>query len=198
MNEGLPEPVRRDAWRVSHDEREAVVERLNTAAAEGRLDLSELDARLELAFNAKTYADLAPLTADLPPDVPVNQEPLVLKGGMHGVTRSGRWDVPGRILVYGGMGAVKLDFTETECRLPEIQIEAEGQMGGITIIIPDGWAAETSRMEGGLGGFKDKTTPQRLPRTPLIRLSGTGGAGGVVIRHPNSWERRKQRRLQGR
>ncbi|MEV1001389.1 DUF1707 domain-containing protein [Nonomuraea sp. NPDC050202] len=197
MNAGLPEPVRRDEWRVSHDEREAVVERLNTAAAEGRIDLGELDTRLELALSAKTYADLAPLTADLPPDVPVNQEPLVVKGGMNGATRSGRWDVPGRITVYGGMGAVKLDFTQAECRLPEVRIEAQGQMGGITIIIPDGWAAETSRMDGGMGGFTDKTTPQRLPRTPLIRLTGSGGAGGVVIRHPNTWERRKQRRLQG-
>lgn len=174
-----------------------MVERLNTAAVEGRIDLDELDARLDLALNAKTYADLARLTADLPPDVPVNQEPLVLKGGMHGVTRSGRWEVPGHIIIHGGMGAAKLDFTQVECRLPEIRIEAEGQMGGITIIIPDGWAADTSRMDGGLGGFKDKTTSQRLPRTPLVRLSGTGGAGGVVIRHRNAWERRKQRRLHG-
>ncbi|MEV0830438.1 DUF1707 SHOCT-like domain-containing protein [Nonomuraea rubra] len=198
MTAGLPEPVRHGDLRVSHDEREAVVERLNTAAAEGRIDLGELDVRLELALNAKTYADLAPLTADLPPDVPLNQEPLVLKGGMHGESRTGRWEVPGRITVYGGMGSVKLDFTQTDCRLPEIQIEAQGQMGGITIIIPDGWAAETSRMDSGLGGFTNKTTPQRLPRTPLVRLTGSGGAGGVVIRHPNSWERRKQRRLQER
>ncbi|MEV0613477.1 DUF1707 domain-containing protein [Nonomuraea sp. NPDC050404] len=198
MTAGHPEPVRRDEWRVSHDEREAVVERLNMAAAEGRIDLSELDVRLGLALNAKTYADLARLTADLPPDVPADQEPLLLKGGMNGVTRSGRWEVPGRITVYGGMGSAKLDFTQTECRLPEIQIEADGQLGGITIIIPDGWAADTFRMDGGLGGFTDKTTPQRLPRTPLIRLTGTGGAGGVVIRHLNNWERRKKRRLQGR
>lgn len=197
MTAGPPQPVGRDEWRVSHDEREAVVERLNTAAVEGRIDLDELDARLDLALNAKTYADLARLTADLPPDVPVNQEPLILKGGMHGVTRSGRWEVPGHIIIHGGMGAAKLDFTQVECRLPEIRIEAEGQMGGITIIIPDGWAADTSRMDGGLGGFKDKTTSQRLPRTPLVRLSGTGGAGGVVIRHRNAWERRKQRRLHG-
>ncbi|MEV4475194.1 DUF1707 domain-containing protein [Nonomuraea salmonea] len=198
MTSGPPEPVRRADWRVSHDEREAVVERLNNAAAEGRIDLEELDVRLSAALNAKTYGDLERLTADLPPEVPVDQEPLVLKGGMHGVTRTGRWDVPGRIIVYGGMGAAKLDFTQTECRLPEIQIEVHGEMAGVTIVIPDGWIAETSRMNPGLGGFRDKTTPDRLPRTPLIRLAGSGGAGGVVIRHANSWERRKLRRLQER
>ncbi|GIH24212.1 hypothetical protein Aph01nite_25220 [Acrocarpospora phusangensis] len=173
-----------------------MVERLSTAAAEGRIDLSELDVRLDLALNAKTYADLAPLTADLPPEAPVNRGPLVIKGGMNGATRSGRWQVPAQITVYGGMGSAKLDFTQTECRLPEVAIEVHGQMGGVTIVIPDGWVAATADMDPGLGGFRDKTTSDRLPRTPLIRLTGTGGAAGVVIRHPNSWERRSQRRNQ--
>ena len=198
MTQGYPEPVRRDQWRVSHDEREAVVERLNNAAAEGRIDLDELDVRLSKALTAKTYADLDALTADLPPEAPVSQEPLVLSGGMHGETRTGRWDVPPRIIAYGGMGSVKLDFTQVECRLPEIAIEAQGEMGGVTIVIPDGWGTETSGMSSGLGGFRDKTTPERQPRTPLVRLSGNGGAGGVVVRHPNGWERRKLRRLQER
>ncbi|GAA0380685.1 hypothetical protein Acor_02290 [Acrocarpospora corrugata] len=198
MTAGLPEPVRRNELRVSHDERDAVVERLTAAAAEGRIDLSELDVRLDLALNARTYADLAPLTADLPPEFAADPvQPLVLDGGLTGATRTGRWRVPARITVSGGMGSAKLDFTQTECRLPEIEIEAHGQMGSVTIIIPDGWVAETTAMEPGLGGFWDKTTSDRLPRTPLIRLTGTGGAGGVVIRHPNSWERRTQRRKQG-
>lgn len=187
-----PTPFRPDRIRVSHDEREAVVERLNTAAAEGRLDFAELEARLDLALNARTYADLAPLTADLPSETPV--EPLVVKGGMSGAARTGRWRVPARITVYGGMGSVKLDFTQTQCRLPEIMLEVHGQTGGVTIIIPDGWVAETADMEPGLGGFRDKTTSERLPGTPRIRLAGDGGTGGVVIRHPNSWERRMQRR----
>ncbi|GAA2908793.1 hypothetical protein GCM10010517_75220 [Streptosporangium fragile] len=187
-----PAPFRPDQMRVSHDEREAVVERLNTAAAEGRLDFGELEVRLDLALNAKTYADLVSLTADLPPEIPV--EPLVIKGGMNGAARTGRWRVPAQITVYGGMGGVKLDFTQTQCRLPEIAIEAHGQTSGVTIIIPDGWAAETSEMNPGLGGFKDKTTSERLSGTPWIRLAGSGGTGGVVIRHPNSWERRVQRR----
>jgi hypothetical protein len=191
-----PLPSGSDQVRVSHDEREAMVERLNTAAAEGRIDFGELEARLDLALNAKTYADLERLSADLPQEVPA--EPLVLKAGINGVGRTGRWRVPARITVSGGMGGAKLDFTQAECRLPEIAIEAYGQMAGVTIIIPDGWVAETSEMSPGLGGFKDKTTSQRLPGTPRVRLSGDGGAAGVVIRHPNAWERRVQRRAQGR
>ncbi|MER7210705.1 DUF1707 domain-containing protein [Streptosporangium sp. NPDC000239] len=192
-------PVHSGEWRVSHTEREAVVERLSKAAADGRLDLAELDGRLERALTARTYADLAPLTADLPPDVPsAPRKPLVLQGGLGGVTRAGHWQVPAKVVASGGMGGVKLDFTQAGCDLPEVELEVHGQAGGVTVIVPDGWAVETVEVNPGLGGLKDKVTSPRLPGAPLIRMSGTGGAGGVVIRHPNSWERRKLKREQSR
>ena len=59
--------------RVSHAEREPVVDRLQQAYAEGRLDMAELDLRLHLAMTSKTRADLDAVLADLTPptaDVP--------------------------------------------------------------------------------------------------------------------------------
>lgn len=56
--------------RASNVDRELVVERLHRAHAEGRLDLHELDERLAVAYAARTYGELEPLTADLPPHVP--------------------------------------------------------------------------------------------------------------------------------
>ena len=52
--------------RASHVDRDAVVEVLRIAAGDGRLTPAELDERLEAALTAKTYAELAVLTADLP------------------------------------------------------------------------------------------------------------------------------------
>ncbi|WP_328537553.1 DUF1707 SHOCT-like domain-containing protein [Streptomyces sp. NBC_00344] len=190
-----PERTARRGIRVSDAEREAVVEQLRDAAAEGRIDLGELDTRLALALTARTYGDLAPLTVDLPPVVaPVLAPPIVLKGGMHGASRSGRWEVPVRITLHGGVGGAKLDFTRTDCRLPEVEIEVHGEMAGVTIVIPDGWVAETDGVDPGIGGMKDRTTADRLPGTPVIRLTGDGGMAGVVIRHPNFRERRKLNR----
>lgn len=197
MNAQPPKPSPRPApsgeLRASHDDREAVVEQLRDAAAEGRIDLDELDSRLEQALKSRTHAELAVLTADLPkPQSPEPQPPLVLKGGMHGVSRGpGRWEVPGHVIAHGGLAGAKIDFSRAECRLTEVTVEAYGEAAGVTIIIPDGWAADTSGMDPGIGGLKDKTTPDRLAGTPLIRLTGTGGMAGVVIRHPNRWERRK-------
>ncbi|MGW6720851.1 DUF1707 SHOCT-like domain-containing protein [Streptomyces sp. NPDC054995] len=203
MTAQFPEPTPRPAasgeLRASHDDREAVVEQLRDAAAEGRIDLDELDSRLEQALTSKTYAELAVLTADLPNSpsaaaavVAENLPPLVLKGGMYGESRGpGRWEVPGHVVAHAGLGGVSLDFTRVECRLTEVVVEAYGETSGVTIVIPDGWATDTTGMAPGFGGLKDETTSGRLPGTPLIRLTGAGGMAGVIIRHPNKRERRK-------
>ena len=52
--------------RISDEERHQVAEILREAAGEGRLDLDELDQRLEQTYAARTYADLVPITLDLP------------------------------------------------------------------------------------------------------------------------------------
>jgi hypothetical protein len=58
--------------RVSDDDRHKVAEILRMAAGEGRIDLDELDERLEATYAAKTYADLVPITVDLPAHEPSN------------------------------------------------------------------------------------------------------------------------------
>ncbi|GHG18757.1 hypothetical protein GCM10018777_36220 [Streptomyces albogriseolus] len=191
--EPAPRDDDRGGLRASHDDREAVVEQLRDAAAEGRIDLDELDERLERALTAKTYAELDALTADLPrPPAPADLPSLEVKGGLQGASRGpGRWDVPAHVIARGGLGGVKLDFSRAECRLPEVTVEAYGEAAGVTLVVPDGWAADTGALDPGIGGLKDTTTPDRLPGTPLIRVTGSGGMAGVVVRHPNRWERRR-------
>lgn len=58
--------TRRTALRASDADREQVVERLRTAAAEGRLQADELEDRLGTAFSARTYGELDVLVSDLP------------------------------------------------------------------------------------------------------------------------------------
>ena len=58
-----PDPA---MMRISDAERHQVAEILRQAAGEGRIDLEELDERLEATYAARTYADLVPITLDLP------------------------------------------------------------------------------------------------------------------------------------
>jgi Domain of unknown function (DUF1707) len=56
----------RGRMRASQADREQTIEVLKIAFVQGRLDPGELDARAGQAFTARTYAELAALTADIP------------------------------------------------------------------------------------------------------------------------------------
>ena len=58
-----------DRLRAGHAEREQVVRTLKDAFVDGRLDQDELDVRAGLALTARTRAELAALTADIPADL---------------------------------------------------------------------------------------------------------------------------------
>jgi hypothetical protein len=67
--QGTPPLARYDErgkMRASDADRDRVVELLNVAYSEGRLSKDEYDSRLEIAFTARTYADLDQIVTDLP------------------------------------------------------------------------------------------------------------------------------------
>ena len=66
MTSNVPEPIDPRQLRVSDSERDQVAERLREAAGEGRLGLDELEDRITAVYTAKTYAELEPITRDLP------------------------------------------------------------------------------------------------------------------------------------
>jgi hypothetical protein len=87
------------AMRAGNADRERVVAQLNSAFAEGRLDVAELDERVAQAYAARTMGDLVPLTADLPAaggaparraaDVPAPSRPAATE--RHGRGEANRW-----------------------------------------------------------------------------------------------------------
>lgn len=61
---------KRALLRASDADREETVKLLRLHHSEGRLTIDEFTERMERAYAAKTYGDLAALTADLPPSIP--------------------------------------------------------------------------------------------------------------------------------
>ena len=86
----------RERLRASDRDRDAVVERLREAAAEGRLTAYELDERLTRAFSAATYGELDTLTDDLP--VPVAAPPASRLARAGWWRRAGAWMLDGIIV----------------------------------------------------------------------------------------------------
>ena len=68
-----PAAAGRDRLRAGHADREQVIDTLKTAFVHGRLTRDELGARAGQALAARTYADLAALTADIPPPPPASR-----------------------------------------------------------------------------------------------------------------------------
>ena len=63
--------VDQQKMRASDRDRQQVVERLRSALEDGRLTMEQYVDRMEVAYQAATYGDLAPLCADLPASSPV-------------------------------------------------------------------------------------------------------------------------------
>ena len=61
--------------RASDRDRQQVVDRLRRALEDGRLTMEEYVDRMEVAYQAATYGDLAPLCSDLPVSPPVMAGP---------------------------------------------------------------------------------------------------------------------------
>ena len=147
----LPAVVAGQGLRASHADRDQVVEVLRVAAGDGRLSAEELDDRLERALTARTYAELAALTSDLPATpgtavVPpgagaVSATPKELtRIHVHGssVRRDGHWVVPKELDIKVKGGAVTLDFTDAVITQPLLRITAEVRGGGLRLITKPG------------------------------------------------------------
>src|SRR3954453_23993650 len=125
--------------RASDTERDACVERLRAAAAEGRLTFEELADRIEAASSAVTRGELTGLTSDLPATLVRRSaaEPLEIRAA-DAVKRSGAWLVPAESHYRTWMGNIKLDLRQATITEPEIHIHARTLFGNIDLLVPEG------------------------------------------------------------
>jgi len=184
-----PRPRPDSGLRAGHADRDAVVERLREAAGDGRIDLEELEERIEKALTARTYGELEALTADLPaPGAPAPaagpEETLVLKTAAGHIRQDGHWVVPQRIVARSGMGHIKLDFTRAECPHREVWLEIDAGMGEVRIVVPHGWSVRTHDLSVGFGSVRNRASAPPAPGMPVLRVTGTSRVGTVVVRHP--------------
>jgi len=98
--------------RASHADREHVIDTLKTAFADGRLDKDELDDRVGQTLAARTYAELATVTADIPagqaqapPARPPARPPVNKEAVKWGLAAAGAM-IPPAMFVTAAFGAL--------------------------------------------------------------------------------------------
>jgi hypothetical protein len=74
--------------RASDADREATVERLRTAAMEGRIGSEELESRIQSAYASTFCGELERLTADVTPPAPAFSQAVARPEFVHGDSRS--------------------------------------------------------------------------------------------------------------
>ncbi|MGW3284445.1 DUF1707 SHOCT-like domain-containing protein [Streptomyces sp. NPDC001002] len=201
--------------RASDADRERVSEILRDALAEGRLDMEEFEERLEATYKARTYAELAPITRDLPapgvapPPVSMVKEPVDsgswagrIVGGegsstwavavMSGFQRKGRWTVPRRFTSFSFWGGGELDLREANFADREVVINCIAIMGGANVIVPPG-VEVVVRGIGIMGGFdsREEGVPGD-PGAPRVIVTGFAFWGGVGVERKLTREARRR------
>jgi hypothetical protein len=194
----LPAAVAGEQLRASHADRDQVVELLRVAAGDGRLSAEELDDRLERALTARTYAELAALTADLPATpgavvvppgagaasaTPKDLVRINVKGSS--ARRDGGWVVPKELDVKVKGGGVTLDFTQAVITQPLLRITAEVTGGGLVLITKPGIVVEAGDISLNGGGLELPEPPD--PGVPVllrVEIAGSVRGGGITAGPP--------------
>jgi hypothetical protein len=177
--------------RASDQERDAVLQRVQQAFAEGRLDDAEFDERMRAALGARTHAELDVLLTDLPATsaapVPAGQAvtgpppgkfAMAYKGS---IRRAGRWRVPERYttVVYKGGGT--LDLRVAELTGPVTTMRVVAYKSTVTILVPPGVRAEITGF-GIVQGGVDEDPGYRLPAdAPVINVRALAYKGTVEV-----------------
>ena len=176
------------ATRASDRERDAVVQRVQDAFAEGRLNDDEFDERSRAALTARTHADLDALLADLPATPAAPGPAPVLPGPgrfavalKSSVRRAGRWRVPERYTTVVYKGGGWLDLRAAELSGPVTTFLAVAYKSRVTILVPPNVRVEMTGL-GVTQDAHDEDPGYRLPAdAPVIHVRGIAYKGTVEI-----------------
>ena len=153
--------------RASDSDREALVARLQTALAEGRLDLDEFGQRAGAAYAAVTTAELAALVADLPS----SQAPVEIVGSrapevqtsVFGDIKIAGPSVPLRVSTV--FGDVRLDLRGLRTDADRLDLYLTTVFGDVDVVVAEGVDAQIQ----GRTIFGDR----KVDLAPVPRVSGT-------------------------
>jgi hypothetical protein len=184
------ESGRDPATRASDRERDAVLQRVQEAFAEGRLDDAEFDERMRAALTARTHGDLDVLLTDLPATAAPGAAPaaggrgpgrvaIALKSS---VRRAGRWRVPERYTTVVYKGGGWLDLRAAELSGPVTTFLAVAYKSKVTILVPPSARVEMTGFGVTQGAADEEDPGYRLPAdAPVIHVRGVAYKGAIEI-----------------
>jgi hypothetical protein len=176
--------------RAGDRDRDAVVQRLQEAFADGRLDDDEFDQRTRAALTARLNSELDTLIQDLPlaagASRPIGQARS--KAGRFAmaykssIRRGGRWQVPEqfRTVVYKGTGHI--DLRAAELTAPVTTLYVIAYKSRVDVLVPLGVRVELAGIGVSKGWSAEEDFESRLPAdAPVVHVRGFGYKGTVEV-----------------
>jgi hypothetical protein len=174
--------------KASDAARDAALELLRDAFADGRLTDDEFDQRTRAALTARTTGELERLFVDLPsvsvtPMAPGRERPVRLTVSVLGETwQRWRWRVAPRSAAVALLGGCRLDLRRAELSAPVTTITAVGVLGAFDVVVPPGVRVELNAY-GLLCDAEDLVPEQDLPpNAPLVRVRLVGALSGLAAK----------------
>jgi uncharacterized protein DUF1707 len=198
---GLPAEQPRPDLRASDADRERVADVLRDALVEGRLQLTEFEARLEEAHAARTHGELEQVVHDLPAPsgaavaesgriggTPTSRTGIGIFGAFD---RKGVWTIARQFTSVAIMGGGRIDLREARFEAAETVIRAFAVMGGVNVVVPPDVALEV-RGIGVMGGFDQSKSGTGPPNAPRVVVTGFAFWGGVSVERKVTKAERKR------
>ncbi len=177
-------------------ERERVVTLLSRHFANDRLDMEDLETRLELAYRAQSVAEVRALVSDLPdPDAPAS--PAAVRPApppsqsvrrrmlsiLSAHVRRGVWIPPQELDLVAVMSDTHLDLREAQLSAGITEIRVRAWWAAVRITVPPGVHVMTE-LQPVLASLNDRTGdgPPAPRGAPVIRISGWAVMSDVAVR----------------
>lgn len=179
MSLDQPPPGRR----ASDQDRDRAATLVQEAHTDGRLDVEELDERLNRVYTAKTAVDLQAATADLLPAVPGGRSEVTIRATGSSQKREGSWQVAERINAVAAHSSITLDFTDAVVPWPEVHVDLQAAHSSVVLIVPTGWRVDLDDVDLHYSSSRNKTGAVAADGVRL-HVTGTVSHSSLVVRHP--------------
>jgi hypothetical protein len=177
------------------------VQTLSSHFAAGRIELEELEQRLDVAMRAETLEALDSALAGLAPapssETALAERPVIAEDRasawsvavMSGLKKTGRWYLAPVHRAVAVMGGGTLDLREAQFTAEVTEIRIRAVMGGFDVIVPPDLPVDV-RGFGIMGAVVDKTAPSDRPRVVIRAFALMGGVEVKVRARKGEGEKR--------
>ncbi|MGH3257023.1 MAG: DUF1707 SHOCT-like domain-containing protein [Streptosporangiaceae bacterium] len=184
--------------RASDADRDRVIDVLRIAVGEGRLTPDEFEEQTQAVLSTRTFSELAPFTADLPPGpgryVPTLSPPaaaalsdgdilIAQRGGS--ISHTGHWKVPRRIELRPSWCDVTLDFTDAVLTHDTLLIDMKMHGGTLTLVAGPGVVVDAEGLTVRYTEVEMRPSAEPGAKVVLrVELAGRMRYGRIEVRRP--------------